>query len=61
MQLIKDKNKIRWNQTGKLITDPNSDFLNKRVNAQFLNKKFAKQFQKSMISKASKIETLWHS
>ena len=58
MQLIKDKNKIRWNQTGKLITDPNSDFLNKRLNAQFLIKKFAKQFQKSMISKASKIETL---
>ena len=22
MQLIKDKNKIRWNQTGKFITDP---------------------------------------
>ena len=26
MQLIKDKNKIRWNQTGKLITDPTLDF-----------------------------------
>ena len=50
MQLIKDKNKIRWNQTGKLITDPTSDFLNKRLNVQFLNKKFAKQFKKSIIS-----------
>ena len=27
MQLIKDKNKIKWNQTGKFITDPISDFL----------------------------------
>ena len=61
MQLIKDKNKIRWNQTGKLITDPTLDFFNKRLNAQFLNKKFGKHFQKSMISKASKIETLQHS
>ena len=58
MQLIKDKNKIRWNQTGKLITDPTLDFFNKRLNVQFLNKKFGKHFQKSMISKASKIETL---
>ena len=58
MELIKDKNKIRWNQTGKLITDPTLDFFNKRLNVQFLNKKFGKHFQKSMISKASKIETL---
>ena len=55
--MIKDKNKIRRNQTGKLITDPALDFFNKRLNVQFLNKKFGKQFQKSMISKASKIET----
>ena len=61
MQLIKDKNKIRWNQTGKLITDPNLDIFNKRLNAQFLSKKSGKEFQKSMISKASKIETLQHS
>ena len=58
MQLIKDKNKIRWNQTGKLITDPTLDFFNKRLNVQFLNKKFGKQFQKCMISKVSKTETL---
>ena len=58
MQLIKDKNKIRWNQIGKFITDPTLDFFNKRLNVQFLNKKFGKHFQKSMISKASKIETL---
>ena len=32
MQLIKDKNKIRWNQTGKLITDPTLDYFNKRLN-----------------------------
>ena len=60
MQLIKDKNKIRWNQTEKLITDPTLDF-NKRLNVQSLNKKFGKHFQKSMILKASKIETLEHS
>ena len=59
MQLIKDKNKIRWNQIGKFITDPTLDFFNKRLNVQFLNKKFGKHFQKSMISKASKIETLY--
>ena len=58
IQLIKDKNKIRSNQTGKLITDPTLDFFNKRLNVQFLNKKFGKHFQKSMISKASKIETI---
>ena len=58
MQFVKDKNKIRSNQTGKLITDPTLDFFNKRLNVQFLNKKFGKHFQKSMISKASKIETL---
>ena len=58
MQLIKDKNKIRWNQTGKLITDPNLDFFNERFNIQFLNKKFDKNFKKYMISNASKIETL---
>ena len=61
MQLIKDKNKIRWNQTGKLITVPNLDFFNERFNIQFLNKKFDKHFKKYMISNASKIETLWHS
>ena len=58
MQLIKDKNKIRSNQTGKLITDPTLDFFNKRLNVKFLNNKFGKQFQKSMISRASKVETL---
>ena len=58
MRLIKDENKIRWNQTGKLITDPTLDFFNKRRNVQFLYNKFGKQFQKSMISKASKLETL---
>ena len=26
MQIIKDKNKIRQNQTGQLITDPTLDF-----------------------------------
>ena len=44
MQFVKDKNKIRSNQTGKLITDPILDFFNKRLNVQFLNKKFGKQF-----------------
>ena len=58
MQFIKDKNNVRWNQTGKLTTDPTLDFFNKKLNAQFLNKKFGKLFQKSMLSKASKIETL---
>ena len=57
MQLIKDKNKIRWNQTGKLITDPTLDFFNKRLNVQFLNKKFGKHFQKSVILKTTKVET----
>ena len=51
MQLIKDKNKIRWNQTGKLIIDLILDF-NKSLNIQSLNKKFGKHFQKSMIWKA---------
>ena len=60
VQLIKDKNKIWWNQTGKLIIDPTLDF-NKRFNIQSLSKKFGKHFQKSMILKASKIETLEHS
>ena len=60
MQLIKDKNKIRWNETGKLIIDPTLDF-NKRVNVQSLIKKFGKYFQKHMILNASKIETLQHS
>ena len=32
MQLIKDKNKIRWNQIGKFITDSILDFFNKRLN-----------------------------
>ena len=58
MQLIKDKKKTRWNETGKLIIDPNLDF-NKRV--QSLNKKFGKYFEKPMILNASKIETLQHS
>ena len=57
VQLIKDKNKIWWNQTGKLIIDPTLDF-NKRFNIQSLSKKFGKYFQKSMILKVSKIETL---
>ena len=58
MPPIKDKKKSRWNQTEKLITDPTLAFFDKRLNVQFLNKKFGKRFQKSMISKASKIETL---
>ena len=58
MPLIKGKKKIRWNKTGKLITDPILEFFDKRLNVQFLNKKFGKNFQKSMISKASKIENL---
>ena len=58
MQSIKDKNKVGWNQTGKLITHPTLEFFNKRLNVQFLNKKIGKHFQKSMISKVSKIETL---
>ena len=57
MQLIKDKDEIRWNQTRKLLTNSTLDFFNKRLNVQFLNKKFGKHFQKSMISKAWKIET----
>ena len=61
MQLIKDKNELRWNQTAKLIIDPTLDFFNKRLDAQFLNKKFGKQFQNSMAWKASKIEILQHS
>ena len=60
MQLMKNKNKIRWNQTEKLIIDPTLDF-NKRLNVQLLNKKFGKRFQKSMILKASKIENLQYS
>ena len=57
MQLIKDKTKTRWNETGKLIIDPTLDF-NKRLNVQSRKRKFGKHFQKSMILKASKIETL---
>ena len=48
MQLIKDKNKIRWNQTGKLIIDPTLDF-KKTLNVQLLNKRFGQHFQKPMI------------
>ena len=53
MQLIKEKNNIRWN-----LVDPTLDIFNKRHNVQVLNKKIGKHFQKCMISKASKIETL---
>ena len=60
MQLISDKNKIRWNQTGKLIINPTLDFT-KRRNVQYLSKKFGKHFQKSMFLKASKLETLQRS
>ena len=35
MQLIKDKNKIRWNEKGKLITDPTLDFFNKNLMFSF--------------------------
>ena len=52
MKLIKHKNKIRYNQTEKLIKDPILDF-DKRLNVQSLSKKFGKHFQKSMILKAS--------
>ena len=48
MRLIKDQNKTRWNQLGKVITDPTLDFFNKRLNVHFLNKKLGKHFQKSM-------------
>ena len=51
--MIKDKNKIRWNQTEKLIIDPTLDF-NKRLNVQLLNTKFGKHFQKSVILNVSK-------
>ena len=43
MQLIKDKNKIRWNQIQNLVIDPSLDF-NKRLNVQSLNKKSGKHF-----------------
>ena len=56
-ELIKDKNKIRWNQTAKLIRDPTLDF-HKKNYVQSLNKKVREHFEKSMLSKASKIETL---
>ena len=58
MPLIEYKNKIRWNHIGTFITDPTLDFFDKTLNVQFLNKKFGKHFQDSIISKASKIETL---
>ena len=45
----------------KFITDPTLDIFKKRRNVQVLNKKIGKHFQRSMISKASKIETLYHS
>ena len=48
--MIKNKNKIRWNQ---IIIDPTLDF-NKRLKVQLLNTKFGKQFQKSVILKVSK-------
>ena len=48
MRLIKDQNKTRWNQLGKVITDLTLDFFNKRLNVQFLNNKLGKHFQKSM-------------
>ena len=35
MQLIKDKNKIRWNEKGKLIRDPTLDFFNKNLMFSF--------------------------
>ena len=59
MQLIKDKNKVRWNQTENLIIDPTLDF-NKRLIVQSLNKSLGKHFQKFMTLKASKIENLKH-
>ena len=55
--MIEDKNKIRLNQTEKLIIDPILDF-NKRLNVQLLNKELGKHFQKSMILKVSKKENL---
>ena len=60
MQLIEDKRKTRWNETGKLIIDSTLDF-NKTLKVQSLNKKSGKYFRKSMTFKASKIETLQHS
>ena len=48
MQLIKDKNKIRWKQSEKLIIDPTLEF-NKRLIIHLLNKKFGQHFQKPMI------------
>ena len=38
IHLIKDKNKIRWNQTGKIIADATLDIFNERLNGQFLSK-----------------------
>ena len=35
MQLIKEKNTIRWNQIGKFITDPSLDFLIKDLMFSF--------------------------
>ena len=45
MKLIKNKNKIRWNQTEKFIIDPTLDF-KKRLDVQSLSKKFGKHCQK---------------
>ena len=55
MQIIKDKNKIRRQQTENLIVDPTFDFnIIKKLNMQSLSKKFFKNFQKSTILNASK-------
>ena len=53
MEIFKDKNKIRRQQTEKVIVDPTFDF-NKKLNMQSISKKFGKNFQKSMILNASK-------
>ena len=45
-------------QISKLITDTTLDVFHKRLNFQFLSKTFGKHLQKSMISKALKIESL---
>ena len=58
MQVIKDKNKIRWIEIRKLVTDPTWDFFDKKLNVEFLNKKLGQHFQKFTIWKASKVETL---
>ena len=45
MQLINDKNEIRWNQTGQLITDPTLDFLIKDLMFSFQTRNLANRYK----------------